>query len=1121
MTLTVSVAANAPASVTNSATVSGGGASNTPTANDPTTINAAGQPTLTISKSHSGNFTQGGTGTYSITAGNSGTVATSGAVTMTDTIPSGLTATALTGTGWTCALTPTVNCTRSDALAGGASYPAMTLTVSVASNAPASVTNTATVSGGGAGNTPTANDPTTINAAGQPTLTISKSHSGNFTQSGTGSYSITVGNSGTASTSGAVSMTDTVPTGLTATALSGTGWTCALTPTVNCTRSDALAGGASYPAMTLTVSVAANAPASVTNSATVSGGGASNTPTANDPTTITATAGPISDDFHALILNTNLWTFVNPVGDATLGFNGTELAINVPAGNSHDVWVGAENGARVLQQVTNGDFEVEAKFDTPVTTQYQEQGIIVEQDSTTFLRYDIYFDGSTPRLFSVSFSGSVATVNLSTAVSSVGAPVWLRLQRAGNTWTAKWSTDGNTFTTAATFTTAMNVARVGPWAGNCCAPSSPAFTAWVDHFFNAASPITPEDGGPPVISAVSANPGMNGAIITWTTNRATTSQVSYGTTTAYGTTIPINTTMVTSHSVSLSSLICNTQYHYKVTSGNLGGADTGNSPDATFTTSACATLGPPVSDNFDSTTLNSNLWTFVNSLGDASVTLNGTNAILNLPGGPSHDAWTGSNTTVRLMQNIANVDFDVEVKFQTQGAAEYQDQGIMVEQDSSNYIRFDLFEADCQAAVFVATFSGGNPTVQLNSRVRNGPNNYFRLKRTGNTWTFSYSYDNLRWTTAITFTYALTVNRIGPYAGNGGANGGPSPAFVSSIDYFANRAAPPATNDGHPFGYTSAPPVINVWYGNNQTFGQNGVPQQWVNILGNITDSDGIASLTYALNGGAAQNLWIGENAFRLVDPGDFNVEIDYASLNPGSNTVVITAVDKVGLQSSQTVTVNYVSGKTWPKNYSINWATAGNIQNVAQITDGQWAIQSDGTVRTMQTGYDRLLTIGDRNTWTDYEVLLQFTVHSFDCHDFAVGVVTGWQGHTTLQYGVPLPDQPRTGHPFPGFGTFATVTSSLHANLIYCNTPSRPETILIQDTSGFQVQVGSPYFMRFRTQRNTSGGSHYSLKVWASGTTEPTAWTIETDGELNTGSILLGAHRTDVSFGPVTITGL
>ena len=75
---------------------------------------------LTIAKSHTGNFTQGQVGaTYSITATNSGSAATSGTVTVTDTLPAGLTATAISGTGWTCVL-GTLTCTRSDALAAGA-----------------------------------------------------------------------------------------------------------------------------------------------------------------------------------------------------------------------------------------------------------------------------------------------------------------------------------------------------------------------------------------------------------------------------------------------------------------------------------------------------------------------------------------------------------------------------------------------------------------------------------------------------------------------------------------------------------------------------------------------------------------------------------------------------------------------------------------------------------------------------------------------------------------------------------------------------------------------------------------------------------------------------------------
>jgi hypothetical protein len=57
---------------------------------------------------------------------------------------------------------------------------------------------------------------------------------------------------------------------------------------VTCTIANALAAGASEPAITLTVNVALNAPSSVINSVSVSGGGEVTTgnDSANDTTTI-------------------------------------------------------------------------------------------------------------------------------------------------------------------------------------------------------------------------------------------------------------------------------------------------------------------------------------------------------------------------------------------------------------------------------------------------------------------------------------------------------------------------------------------------------------------------------------------------------------------------------------------------------------------------------------------------------------------------------------------------------------------------------------------------------------------------------------------------------------------
>jgi uncharacterized repeat protein (TIGR01451 family) len=296
LTLTVNVAANAPASVTNQATVSGGGVLSGVTTTDPTTIRVAKPATWEIMKTHQGTFTQGQNGAvYTITVSNIGDApTTAGLVQVTETLPTGLTAVSFQGTGWTCTLT---GCNRADSLSGEVgvnSYPPLTLTVNVAANAPASVTNQVSVSGGGAVSA-SASDQATIVAAALPAWTITKTHLGNFTQGQNGAtYTITVKNTGAGpTTTGSIAqVTDTLPTGLTAVSIQGTGWICQTPPFIfiGCNRSDSLAAGASYPPITLTVNVAANAPASVTNQVSVSGGGVASGATATDPTTIGAAA---------------------------------------------------------------------------------------------------------------------------------------------------------------------------------------------------------------------------------------------------------------------------------------------------------------------------------------------------------------------------------------------------------------------------------------------------------------------------------------------------------------------------------------------------------------------------------------------------------------------------------------------------------------------------------------------------------------------------------------------------------------------------------------------------------------------------------------------------------------
>src|SRR5262249_6777873 len=182
--------------------------------------------------------------------------------------------------------------TRSDALAGGASW-SINLFVSVDPDAPASVKNTATVSGGGEINTTNDSASDTAPVTQKPNLSIASNHNGTWHQGAVGpTYTLNASNIGFASTTGTVTVVDTLPAGLTATAINGTGWSCTL-GNLTCTRTDALAAGLDYPVITVTVDVAADAAASVMNTATVSGGGEFYTvdDSASDQTTISS-AGP-------------------------------------------------------------------------------------------------------------------------------------------------------------------------------------------------------------------------------------------------------------------------------------------------------------------------------------------------------------------------------------------------------------------------------------------------------------------------------------------------------------------------------------------------------------------------------------------------------------------------------------------------------------------------------------------------------------------------------------------------------------------------------------------------------------------------------------------------------------
>jgi chitin-binding protein len=86
-----------------------------------------------------------------------------------------------------------------------------------------------------------------------------------------------------------------------------------------------------------------------------------------------------------------------------------------------------------------------------------------------------------------------------------------------------------------------------------------------------------------ISNAASSGVTSSGATITWSTNEASDSQVEYGLTPSYGSSTPLNTSLVTNHSVALSGLTASTTYHYRVKSRDAA-TNPAVSGDYTFTT---------------------------------------------------------------------------------------------------------------------------------------------------------------------------------------------------------------------------------------------------------------------------------------------------------------------------------------------------------------------------------------------------------------------------------------------------------------------------------------------------------------------------------------------------------
>ncbi len=119
----------------------------------------------------------------------------------------------------------------------------------------------------------------------------------------------------------------------------------------------------------------------------------------------------------------------------------------------------------------------------------------MEENTDNWLRFNIQHDGDSYRIVAATYVNSQLTTRGDLKNLSLTTPMYLRVNRAGNTWTLSYSLNGQTWTPVATFDQALNVTATGLYAGNVGkSNNAPATTVLVDYFFNTASPIVPEDG---------------------------------------------------------------------------------------------------------------------------------------------------------------------------------------------------------------------------------------------------------------------------------------------------------------------------------------------------------------------------------------------------------------------------------------------------------------------------------------------------------------------------------------------------------------------------------------------------------------------------------------------------
>ncbi len=164
---------------------------------------------------------------------------------------------------------------------------------------------------------------------------------------------------------------------------------------------------------------------------------------------------------------------------------------------------------------------------------------------------------------------------------------------------------------------------------------------------------------------------------------------------------------------------------------------------------------------------------------------------LSVPGGTAHDAWN-TNNSLRALQPTADQNFVAEAKFDSVPSQKFQMEGLLVQQDADDWLRFNIHHDGNNLRAYAASTVAGTSVKKLDKSITGGSSVWLRVTRSGASWTLATSTNGTSWTTIGSFTQAINATAVGPFAGNAG---NPVPAFTAKVDYVFDAADPVVPED--------------------------------------------------------------------------------------------------------------------------------------------------------------------------------------------------------------------------------------------------------------------------------------------------------------------------------------